>query len=119
MSNDNPFSESLFRTPKYRPELSLKPFEDIVAARRWVTDLVRWYNLEHPHSAIRFVTPQLRHAGLAKAMRKNREVVCAAARKANPTRWSGSTRNWSPINEMHLNPTTAPRKDSKITRKAS
>ncbi len=119
VSNDNPFSESLFRTLKYRPELPLKPFEDIVAAHRWVMDLVRWYNLEHRHSAIQFVTPQQRHAGLDTSMLKNREVVYAAARKANPTRWSGLTRNWSSIDEVHLNPTTAPSKDSKITRKAA
>jgi transposase InsO family protein len=115
VSNDNPYSESLFRTLKYRPELPLKPFEDILAARRWVTDLVRWYNLEHRHSAIRFVTPQQRHAGLDKSMLKNREVVYATARQANPNRWSGSPRNWNPINEVHLNPTAAPSKDSKTT----
>ena len=119
VSNDNPYSESLFRTLKYRPELPLKPFEDILAARRWVTNLVRWYNLEHRHSAIRFVTPQQRHAGLDKSMLTNREVVYAAARKANPSRWSGLTRNWNPIDEVHLNPNTAPNKESKNTRKAA
>ena len=56
VSNDNPYSESLFRTLKYRPQLPLKPFADILEARRWVTDLVNWYNHEHRHSAIRFVT---------------------------------------------------------------
>jgi len=97
VSNDNPYSESLFRTLKYRPELPLKPFKDLLHARRWVTDLVHWYNHEHRHSAIRFVTPQQRHAGLDKSMLKNREVVYASARQANPNRWSGSTRNWNRI----------------------
>ena len=119
VSNDNPFSESLFRTLKYRPELPLKPFEDILMARRWVTSLVRWYNLEHRHSAIQFVTPQQRHAGLDRSMLKNRHAVYAAARKANPNRWSGSTRNWSPIDEVHLNPITAPRKETATTLKAA
>jgi putative transposase len=119
VSNDNPFSESLFRTLKYLPELPLKPFEDILAGRRWVTDLVRWCSLEHRHSAIQFVTPQQRHAGLDKSMLKNREVVYAAARKSNPNRWSGSTRNWYPIDEVHLNPITAPRKEAATTLKAA
>ena len=119
VSNDNPYSESLFRTLKYRSELPLKSFDDILAARRWVADLVRWYNLEHRHSAIQFVTPQERHAGLDKSMLKNREVVYAAARKANPNRWSGSTRNWNSIDEVHLNPITAPRKEAATTLKAA
>lgn len=115
VSNDNPYSESLFRTLKYRPQLPLKPFKDLLHARRWVTDLVHWYNLEHRHSAIRFVTPTQRHAGLDKSMLKNRDVVYAAARQANPNRWSGSPRNWSLINEVHLNPNTPPNKDSHVT----
>ena len=119
VSNDNPYSESLFRTLKYRPELPLKPFKDLLHARRWVTDLVHWYNQEHRHSAIRFVTPQERHAGLDKSMLTNRQVVYAAARKANPNRWSGSTRNWNAIDEVHLNPITAPRKEAATTLKAA
>jgi hypothetical protein len=119
VSNDNPYSEALFRTLKYRPELPLKPFKDILAARHWVTDLVHRYNLEHRHSAIRFVTPEQRHAGLDISMLKNREELYAAARQSNPNRWSGSTRNWNRIDEVHLNPTTAPNKESKTTLKAA
>ena len=63
VSNDNPYSESLFRTLKYRPAMPDKPFETLFQARRWVTDLVRLYNNVHRHSAIRFVTPSQRHAG--------------------------------------------------------
>ena len=62
VSNDNPYSESLFRTLKYRPAMPVKPFENLIQARRWVSDLVHWYNDEHRHSAIRFVTPSQRHA---------------------------------------------------------
>lgn len=98
---------------KYRQELPLKSFEDILAAGRWVKDLVCWYNLEHRHSVIRFVMPQQRHAGLDTSMLKNREVVYAATRKANPNRWSGSPRNWNPINEVHLNPTTVCRRSTR------
>lgn len=60
VSNDNPYSESLFKTLKYRPDYPLRPFADLAAARQWVTDLVAWYNHEHRHSAIRFVTPAQR-----------------------------------------------------------
>ena len=59
--NDNPYSESLFKTLKYRPEYPNKPFTDLAAARAWVEGFVRWYNYEHRHSAIRFVTPAERH----------------------------------------------------------
>ncbi len=56
VSNDNPYSESLFRTLKYRPEYPEKPFSDLATARDWVNFFVGWYNKEHLHSAIKFVT---------------------------------------------------------------
>jgi putative transposase len=115
VSNDNPYSESLFRTLKHRPQMPVKPFKDLLDARRWVADLVDWYNHEHRHSAIRFVTPNERHAGLDKSILQNREVVYAAARQANPSRWSGASRNWSTIDEVHLNPTTAKNKEPRFT----
>lgn len=106
VSNDNPFSESLFRTLKYRPELPVKPLEDVLQARRWAAELVHWYNHEHQHSAIRFVTPQQRHEKLDDAILNERAKVYAAARQANPKRWSGKTRNWTPIAQVNLNPQT-------------
>ncbi|MBW2590411.1 MAG: IS3 family transposase, partial [Deltaproteobacteria bacterium] len=57
VSNDNPYSESLFRTMKYRPEYPLKPFENIEQAQSWVDGFVFWYNTQHLHSSIRYVTP--------------------------------------------------------------
>ena len=57
VSNDNPFSEALFRTCKYMPGWPTRGFAAIDEARVWVQGFVRWYNLEHRHSAIRFVTP--------------------------------------------------------------
>jgi transposase InsO family protein len=119
VSNDNPYSESLFRTLKYRPQMPVKPFKDLLHARRWVADLVHWYNHEHRHSAIRFVTPNERHAGLDKSLLQNREVVYAAARQANPNRWSGASRNWSAIDEVHLNPATAKNKESRFAQKTT
>ena len=104
MSNDNPFSEALFRTLKYRPELPVKPFENLLQARRWVTQLVHWYNLEHRHSAIGFVTPHERHLQIDRPVLTNRAAVYAAARDSHPRRWSGTTRNRTHIETVHLNP---------------
>ena len=104
VSNDNPYSESLFKTLKYRPDYPRKAFADITQARNWVTRFVRWYDNEHRHSAIKFVTPSQRHAGLDDKLLVARKAVYEAARAANPLRWTGATRNWSPVNEVHLNP---------------
>jgi transposase InsO family protein len=104
VSSDNPYSEALFRTLKYRPQLPVKPFNSLLQARRWVTELVHWYNHEHRHSAIGFVTPAQRHAQIDQTLLTDRATVYAAARHANPNRWSGPTRNWSRIKEVHLNP---------------
>ena len=104
VSNDNPFSESLFKTLKYRPAYPRTAFVDLLAARQWVGGFVHWYNHEHRHSAIQFVTPAQRHAGLDEALLRNRNAVYQAARAAHPERWSGDTRNWRPVTIVHLNP---------------
>jgi putative transposase len=107
VSNDNPFSESLFRTMKYRPEYPTQPFTDLAAARAWVGAFVRWYNTTHLHSGIRFVTPDDRHAGRDVAQLAARHAVYTAACAARPERWSGRTRNWDPIGTVTLNPERA------------
>jgi transposase InsO family protein len=104
VSNDNPFSESLFKTLKYRPTYPQRPFETILAARQWVNTFARWYNEEHRHSAIRFVTPAERHAGMDSALLRKRIEVYEAAKQEHPERWSGNTRNWQTIDVVHLNP---------------
>lgn len=104
VSNDNPFSESLFRTMKYRPTYPRHPFKNLLAARQWVGAFVQWYNHDHRHSAIRFVTPFERHAGLDAALLSKRVQVYEAAKARHPQRWSGATRNWQPIRIVHLNP---------------
>jgi putative transposase len=104
VSNDNPYSESLFKTMKYRPAYPLRPFESLMAARQWVGMFVHWYNEEHRHSSIRFVTPAQRHAGLDAALLSKRVEVYEAAKATHPERWSGPTRNWQPILIVHLNP---------------
>ena len=104
VSNDNPFSESLFRTMKYRPTYPARPFENLLAARQWVGSFVQWYNHEHRHSAIGFVTPDQRHSGLDSALLNQRVQVYEAAKARHPGRWSGATRNWQPVSVVHLNP---------------
>lgn len=104
VSNDNPYSESLFKTLKYRAAYPLNPFVDIAASRAWATTLVQWYNHEHRHSAIRFVTPAQRHAGLDQAILAQRSALYEIARAKNPLRWKRSTRDWQRIDIVHLNP---------------
>ena len=104
VSDDNPFSESLFKTMKYRPAYPKKPFENLLAARQWVGTFVRWYNDEHRHSAIGFVTPAQRHEGLDVALLSKRAEVYEAAKAKHPGRWSGATRNWKPVLVVYLNP---------------
>jgi transposase InsO family protein len=104
VSDDNPYSESLFRTMKYRPEYPSQPFTTVDAAQRWVDDFVLWYNTRHLHSAIRFISPDDRHYGREDEILAHRQQVYEKARKENPARWAGSTRNWAPIREVRLNP---------------
>lgn len=108
VSNDNPFSESLFKTLKYRPEYPSGPFASIDAARLWLARFLRWYNTRHLHSSIRFVTPEDRHQGRDSAILQRRHTVYQAARDRHPERWSQDTRNWTPIEEVRLNPDEIP-----------
>jgi transposase InsO family protein len=104
VSNDNPFSEALFKTLKYQSSYPRRPFQDLAAARTWVNTFANWYNVEHRHSAIKFVTPVQRHEGIDHALLENRVTVYEAAKARNPERWSGETRNWKPVLVVHLNP---------------
>jgi len=104
VSNDNPYSEALFKTLKYRPDYPVEPFANLAAARHWAEGLVQWYNHEHRHSAIRFVTPAERHAGRDRTLLKQRQSVYEAAKARHPQRWTGRIRNWQPIQVVHLNP---------------
>lgn len=104
VSNDNPYSESLFRTLKYRPEYPEDVFSNLHGARTWVRWFVDWYNNEHLHSSIQFVTPAQRHAGHDADILARREQVYRRAKAQHPQRWSGNIRNWKPVGDVHLNP---------------
>ena len=104
VSDDNAFVESLFKTAKYRPEFPAHGFASLQEARAWGHDFVRWYNFEHRHSGIRYVTPAQRHAGGDSAILERRHQTYLQARERHPARWSGHTRDWSPIGSVTLNP---------------
>ena len=104
VSDDNAYAESLFRTAKYRPEFPSKGFADLAAARAWAQGFVRWYNVEHRHSGIGYVSPAQRHAGEDHAILAARHALYTKARAQNPARWSGNTRNWTPTGAVTLNP---------------
>jgi putative transposase len=103
VSNDNPFSESLFKTLKYCPQYPTKPFNSLSDSREWVNDFVDWYNHRHLHSGIKFVTPADRHAGKDQQTLIKRKQIYEEAKKRNPNRWSGKTRNWDHIEKVELN----------------
>lgn len=110
VSDDNPFSEALFRTLKYVPSYPRKPFASVDSAWGWVERFVSWYNGEHRHSAIGFVTPAERHQGADVALLQARRVLYEAARAAHPERWSGSIRAWDAPALVALNPNSLPTK---------
>ena len=104
VSDDNAYAEALFRTAKYRPEFPANGFPDLDAAREWAARFMRWYNYEHRHSGIGYVTPAQRHAGQDRALLAARHALYQQARQRNPGRWSRQTRNWTPIAAVTLNP---------------
>jgi transposase InsO family protein len=104
VSNDNAFSEALFRTCKYVPNYPAGGFADLAEARQWVHGFVQWYNHEHCHSAIRYVTPVQRHSGEDREILAQRHSLNKAARAAKPERWSGDTRDWEQEPVVTLNP---------------
>ncbi len=94
VSNDNLFSEVLFRMAKYRPDHPNRPFASHEEAYQWVAAFVEWYVHEYRHSGIKFVTPQQRHSGQASAIGQHRSLVYEHARERHPRRWSRSVHCW-------------------------
>jgi transposase InsO family protein len=103
VSDDNPFSESLFKTLKYCPKYPSRPFTSVEEANGWVNEFVEWYNYAHLHSGIKFVTPANRHEGRDGEILKRRKEVYEEAKMKNPIRWSRQTRNWNKIEKVYLN----------------
>ncbi len=104
VSNDNPYAESIFRTCKYRPDYPMKGFKNIDKAREWVQTFVHWYNFNHKHSGLNFITPHQRHTGQSEDIFKRRTETYKAAQEKHPERWTKSIRDWSLETEVFLNP---------------
>ena len=105
VSNDNPYAESLFKTLKYRPNYQPKGFGTLEEAREWVSLFVKWYNHDHHHSGLNFLTPYQRRNGLSDKILSKRKEVYEAAKAEHPERWNGrATRDWSLPDTVYLNP---------------
>lgn len=109
VSDDNPYSEALFRTLKHTPAYPRLPFASLESAVRWVDRFVVWYNSEHRHSAIRYVTPDQRHYGQEQQILARRHELYQLARRSHPRRWTRATRDWNPVRQVLLNPSDADR----------
>jgi putative transposase len=112
VSDDNPYSEALFKTLKYHPSLPERPFEDLADARAWIASFVGGYNGTHRHSGIKFVTPDQRHRREDVDLLARRQALYQAARAKRPERWTGPTRNWEPATVVILNPGKPTRQDA-------
>ncbi len=86
VSNDNPYSESQFKTMKYRPGYP-KRFGSIMDARNWVREFIAWYNEVHRHSGIGLMPPKVVHYGEGEKLRAQRALVLEAAYAAHPERF--------------------------------
>ena len=104
LSDDNAFVQALFRTAKYWPQFPTKRFADLKQARTWASPFVHWYNHDHRHSGIRYVSPAQRHAGGDRNVLQACHALYQQARAKNPMRWAQHTRNWNPIAVVTPNP---------------
>ncbi len=105
-SNDNPFSESQFKTLKYRPYFPGQ-FDSIEIGRDFCRPFFSWYNLEHRHSGIGYLTPYTVHYGLADKVLENRRIVLDAAYCAHPERFvHGTPTPAKPPAAVYINPPT-------------
>ncbi len=93
ISDDNPYSESLFKTLKYAAGF-LKYFKDLFHSRNWMVDFIGWYNEQHRHSGINYITPNPRHSGIGEEIILKRNQTLAAAYSRNPERWCRKPAVW-------------------------
>ena len=119
VSDDNPYSEALFKTLKYHPGFPDKPFDSLDEARTWVAGFQHWYNEVHRHSALKFVTPGQRHRGEDIVILEQRHLLYEAAKDSLPGRWSRKTRNWTPVQTVYLNPGKPEKKEVGLKQNAA
>lgn len=104
VSNDNPYSESLFRTVKYHASYP-RIFKELNSARVWFADFIDWYNNKHLHSSLAYVTPTQRRTGSAVHILRERNRTLSTARERYPLRWgSRAAKQYQLPTEVVLNP---------------
>ena len=104
VSDDNPYSESQFKTMKYQPEYP-EQFETIRAARQWVKEFTEWYNEAHHHTGIALFTPEEVFTGRYEEVAKEREVAMEKAFAEHPERFvKGKPKVKRPASEVSINP---------------
>ena len=105
VSNDNAFAESLFRTTKYHPSYPPKGFNSLEHARTWAQSFVKYYNFEHKHRSLNFVTPKQKHTQQDIEILAQRHAVLEQKRTENPARWINKTvRDCTPTSTVNLYP---------------
>ena len=119
VSDDNPYSEALFKTLKYHPGFPDKPFGCLEEARNWVVGFQHWYNEVHRHSALKFVTPGQRHRGEDVTILEQRHLLYQQAQARKPERWSTKTRDWTPVETVFLNPGKPIKKEEELKQNAA
>ncbi len=117
VSNDNPYSEALFKTLKYTPVYPTRPFDNLEKAREWIYKFAQWYNTKHRHSALKYVTPEQRHTGQDVTLLEQRRKLYETAKRKNPKRWSGKTRDWIHNRVVKLNPVNETDSDTRMEKK--
>ncbi len=119
VSNDNPYSEALFKTLKYHQGFPDKPFDSLDEARTWVAGFQHWYNEVHRHSALKFVTPGQRHRGEDIAILEQRSSLYEIYKRRLKGRWAGKTRDWVPVKTVFLNPGKPAKKEVEFKQNAA
>lgn len=105
VSNDNAYSESLFKTMKYRGYMGKRQYHSLEEARTKLDEFVTMYNKEWVHSGINNVTPESRFNGIDGLIQDRRQLVLLRARERNPDRWiSGTVRQFKMAGSQFLNP---------------
>ena len=105
VSNDNPYSESLFKTMKYRGYMGKRQYRSLDDAKTKLAEFIKKYNEEWVHSGINNVTPESRFKGYDGCIQDHRRLVLLQVRERNPKRWIGGTvRQFDTAGPQFLNP---------------
>ena len=113
VSNDNPYSESQFKTLKYRPGFPAR-FGCIEDARAFGRDFFRWYNLEHRHHGIALLTPETVHYNHVEEVLATRQAALNTAFTANPERFGKAPQVAAPRSKVWINPPSKSQTDETV-----